>query len=67
MKRIIARFIPFLITSFPRFWTFIRNQPFLNKITNRFFINQLANSTTPRPHPYSLWSEDPAVVSDYTA
>jgi len=67
MRRIIARLIPFLITNFPRFWTFIRNQPFLNKITNRFFINLLVKSTTPRPHPFSLWSEDRAVVSDYTA
>jgi prostaglandin-endoperoxide synthase 2 len=67
MKRIIGRLIPLIVTNFPRFWAFIRNQPFLNKITNRFFINRLVKSTTPRPHPFSLWSEDPAVVSDYTA
>ena len=36
-------------------------------LISRFAINRIVNSTPPRPRPFSLWSESPDVVSDYTS
>jgi cytochrome P450 len=49
-----------LVSGYPRFWRFVSAVPLLRRWLNRLFINFIANSTKPRPHPLSLWGGKPS-------
>jgi prostaglandin-endoperoxide synthase 2 len=49
-----------LLSGYPRFWRFVSAVPLLRRWFNKLFINFIANSTKPRPHPLSLWGGKPS-------
>lgn len=68
MKELITGWVSWFLTRFPTFWGMVRRTPCLNEWLNRFLINQIVNSTDPRPRPFSLWSPPKKIneVSPYT-
>lgn len=56
-----------LFLKAPALVRFVQGLPWVGTAINRLVINQLVSSTKPRPHPFSLWSPDPKVVSTYVA
>src|SRR5450759_821087 len=62
----IVRFGKWAISNIPWFWRWISSVSFLRTVTNRVFINAIANSTLPRPDPLSLWGPGESAGSGST-
>lgn len=69
MKELVTRGASWFLTRFPIIWRMVRGTPYINEWVNHLIINQIVNSTDPRPRPFSLWSppKSPDQISAYTS
>lgn len=65
----LRRFIHWFLSKNDWFWRAVSSVPWLRRFVNWLFISVVCNSTSARPHPFSLWSPGGAksLPADYTS